>query len=47
MISKDSKNGITFTKCKIQGVLWGGGWELPAQQHCKIHGVAVETPDMI
>lgn len=24
MISKDSKNGITFTKCKIQGLLWGG-----------------------
>lgn len=46
MISQDSKNGITFSKCKIQGLL-GGGWELPTQLHCKIHGLAVETPDMI
>lgn len=45
MISQDSKNRITFNKCKIQAFL--GGCELPAQEHCKIHGLAVETPAMI
>lgn len=37
--------GLLSANVKIQSLL--GGWELPAQLHCKIPGLAVETPNMI
>lgn len=32
---------------KVRSRVSWGGWELPAQLHCEIHGLAEESPDMI